>query len=299
MNIETGRIIADVKPELINFIEYLCTQKLLNCGNNFQLQVLITKYNQYKAKKATEAQEEKKAKESAKELAKAQERSQLDFSFVQGLEKKLEETLANRSRKDTAPPIYDVREPIDKETMNKILNEARKIDKETNINVFKKEKEDVKNNLKAVIKNLQEEINGSNLTINLQNNIYILEYSGNNEQKINLIIDFNEILSEISVIMSVNNTAFIKDLDYDRSMIELGRINLLIGKLKEKLIIIKKTKEQSGGKPGKYKSTGITVLVLYKNKKYNRAIYVKDKGNTKYCKIKNEYILLSKMKVIL
>jgi hypothetical protein len=48
----------------------------------------------------------------------------------------------------------------------------------------------------------------------------------------------------------------------------------------------------------KYKSTGQVVFILYKKRKYKRTIYVKDKRKTKYCKINNEYILLSKMKII-
>ena len=55
---------------------------------------------------------------------------------------------------------------------------------------------------------------------------------------------------------------------------------------------------QPGGNPTKYKSTGNTVFILYKKRKYKRTIYVKDKRRTKYCKINNEYILLSKLKII-
>jgi hypothetical protein len=55
---------------------------------------------------------------------------------------------------------------------------------------------------------------------------------------------------------------------------------------------------QTGGNPPKYKSTGNTVIILYKKKKYKRTIYVKDKRKAKYCKINNEYILLSKLKII-
>ena len=54
----------------------------------------------------------------------------------------------------------------------------------------------------------------------------------------------------------------------------------------------------TGGNPAKYKSTGQVVYIMYKNKKYKRVIYVKDKRNTRYCKINKEYILLSKLKVI-
>ena len=52
--------------------------------------------------------------------------------------------------------------------------------------------------------------------------------------------------------------------------------------------------------PAKYKSTGQVVYILYKNKNYKRTIYIKDKDkrNTKYCKINNKYILLSKLKVV-
>jgi hypothetical protein len=53
-----------------------------------------------------------------------------------------------------------------------------------------------------------------------------------------------------------------------------------------------------GGNPVKYKSTGQVVHIIFQNKKYKRVIYVKDKRNTKYCKMNNEYILLSKLKVI-
>ena len=53
-----------------------------------------------------------------------------------------------------------------------------------------------------------------------------------------------------------------------------------------------------GGAPTKYKSTGQVVYIVYKNKKYKRSIYMKEKGKTKYCKMNNEYILLSKCKVI-
>ena len=55
---------------------------------------------------------------------------------------------------------------------------------------------------------------------------------------------------------------------------------------------------KTGGAPTKYKSTGQAVFILYKKKNYKRTIYVKEKTKTKYCKINNEYILLSKLKII-
>jgi hypothetical protein len=56
--------------------------------------------------------------------------------------------------------------------------------------------------------------------------------------------------------------------------------------------------DMAGGAPTKYKSTGQVVYIVYKNKKYKRTIYTKEKGKTKYCKMNNEYILLSKCKII-
>jgi len=55
---------------------------------------------------------------------------------------------------------------------------------------------------------------------------------------------------------------------------------------------------KQGGNPSKYKSTGLTVYILYKNIKYKRNIYMKDKRKSKYCKIDGKYILLSKLKVL-
>ena len=63
-------------------------------------------------------------------------------------------------------------------------------------------------------------------------------------------------------------------------------------------LALKRAAAFSGGNPVKYKSTGQVVHIMFQNKKYKRVIYVKDKRNTKYCKMNNEYILLSKLKVI-
>ena len=52
----------------------------------------------------------------------------------------------------------------------------------------------------------------------------------------------------------------------------------------------------TGGKKTTYRLNGEKVLLLHKNKKVQRSIYVKDKGKTKYCKIDKEYVLLSKVK---
>ena len=45
-----------------------------------------------------------------------------------------------------------------------------------------------------------------------------------------------------------------------------------------------------------YKSTGDKVFIFIDNKKLHRSIYVKGNGKAKYCKINNEFILLSKLK---
>jgi hypothetical protein len=45
-----------------------------------------------------------------------------------------------------------------------------------------------------------------------------------------------------------------------------------------------------------YKSNGDKVHLLIDNKKLHRSIYVKGNGKAKYCKINNEFVLLSKLK---
>ena len=173
------------------------------------------------------------------------------------------------------------------------------------------------------------------LTFNINNNE--LKYNGNNERIKNaLIVNFNSILSlfelnkdnidnnlsdsdkllseserllsESKKLLSKSEELLLKSekllLDSDKLLLNSDKLLLynlkFLNDLKQTLEKIKEEIEieQKGGKPAKYKSTGITVFILYKNKKYNRTIYVKDKGKTKYCKINNEYILLSKLKVI-
>jgi hypothetical protein len=58
-------------------------------------------------------------------------------------------------------------------------------------------------------------------------------------------------------------------------------------------------KEFAGGKlTTKYISTGDFVYILYEKKRIRRCVYAKTKGRGKYCKIKGDYILLSKLKVV-
>jgi hypothetical protein len=56
------------------------------------------------------------------------------------------------------------------------------------------------------------------------------------------------------------------------------------------------TPPTGGSKKTTYKLNGEKVVLLYKNKKVQRSIYVKGNGKTKYCKINKEYVLLSKVK---
>jgi chaperonin GroEL (HSP60 family) len=57
--------------------------------------------------------------------------------------------------------------------------------------------------------------------------------------------------------------------------------------------------EITGGKlTTKYISTGDFVYILYEKKRIRRCVYAKTKGRGKYCKIKGDYILLSKLKVV-
>jgi|UniRef100_A0A6C0CBX4 hypothetical protein len=51
-----------------------------------------------------------------------------------------------------------------------------------------------------------------------------------------------------------------------------------------------------GNKKTTYRLNGEKVVLLHKNKKVQRSIYVKGNGKTKYCKIDHQYILLSKLK---
>lgn len=60
-----------------------------------------------------------------------------------------------------------------------------------------------------------------------------------------------------------------------------------------------KSLNYTGGKlTTKYISTGNFVYILYEKKKIKRCIYAKAKGRGKYCKIKGDYMLLSKLKVV-
>ena len=88
-----------------------------------------------------------------------------------------------------------------------------------------------------------------------------------------------------------------KLLDYDIDF----RLKYLLSKLYNELKELKELKESKGGKPTTvpvYKLNGEKVSLLINKKKVHRSIYVKGNGNrkAKYCKINNEFVLLSKLK---
>lgn len=109
-------------------------------------------------------------------------------------------------------------------------------------------------------------VNEQNIS-GLTNELY--EYINNIDKLINLIIKNHNILID-----NINKEKKIFKSDIDTKVDSRGGTNL------------------------KYKSTGQEVYILYKKRKYKRTIYVKEKRNTKYCKINNDYILLSKLNVI-
>jgi len=149
----------------------------------------------------------------------------------------------------------------------------------------------------------------------LVNNIYLKEISSdgirkivvNNDQQISVVDQ--QILDNINSLLSkMDNTKKKVEKKYD-SLDYTKFQNFIPSKIKEIEEDLKTFsahvkslsfyKALSGGKSApKYKSTGKVVYILYKKKKYKRTIYVKDKRKTKYCKINNEYILLSKLKII-
>jgi hypothetical protein len=77
-------------------------------------------------------------------------------------------------------------------------------------------------------------------------------------------------------------------------------LNTEITKIREQIDKLKKNNSSTGGggKRIKYKSTGNEVVIFHKNRESKKTVYVKEKTTTKYCKINNKYILLSKLNVI-
>ena len=87
------------------------------------------------------------------------------------------------------------------------------------------------------------------------------------------------------------------------NLLESSKLSYIFKSLFDKLYEkIKKIKEINGGKKASsaYKLNGEKVSLLINKKKLHRSVYVKGNGNgngkAKYCKINNEFVLLSKLK---
>ena len=141
------------------------------------------------------------------------------------------------------------------------------------------------------------------------------------EEDLNTLLKLNETLNKIYESKNEDINNYIKIIDPERdkdggitqtklTAVELNPIDPIdvgwgmppvsssAGPSVRSMVANIEKREQKAGNPAKYKSTGQVVYIMYKNKKYKRVIYVKDKRNTRYCKINKEYILLSKLKVI-
>jgi hypothetical protein len=78
-----------------------------------------------------------------------------------------------------------------------------------------------------------------------------------------------------------------------------GTLNDMISQAASAASASVKSGKIDGGKlTTKYISTGDFVYILYEKKRIRRCVYAKTKGRGKYCKIKGDYILLSKLKVV-
>ena len=134
----------------------------------------------------------------------------------------------------------------------------------------------------------------------LSSNLNIEETKKIKEEICKQLITFKKIIEDDKIkINNKINKINIENINISLTSLIENKQNL---RTKTPLYVLDEEDEEddlSGGrKPTKYKSTGNAVFIMYKKKKYKRTIYVKDKTNTKYCKINNEYILLSKLKVL-
>jgi hypothetical protein len=173
----------------------------------------------------------------------------------------------------------------------------------------KKQYEDKRNNIEKNLRYLKVGENKEVIIVNDNNNIRNIEFNVNvkvidEEEATKQLKLFNEHLFEAdnqnkeitkkleeANIQEEVTTAY---LEYAKKFDTNNPVNDV-----ELFVKLKSIKQvPTGGNPPKYKSTGNTVFILYKKKKYKRTIYVKDKKKAKYCKINNEYILLSKLKII-
>jgi hypothetical protein len=146
--------------------------------------------------------------------------------------------------------------------------------------------------------------------LDVYKNKYIL-YNINDKNLYKAKIDFQEGVNVKA--KRINNETIIRvnENKYDDNT-ELQMFNELYDSIviKKEYIIYKEESEQKRGilskltslftggnkKSSTYKLNGEKIALLHNNKKIQRSIYTKEKGKTKYCKINNEFILLSKLK---
>jgi hypothetical protein len=153
---------------------------------------------------------------------------------------------------------------------------------EENLQIYK----DVKESINKFIKSYNDRFKTATITINTDDEITELKYKGEKERSITFI---NEKIAALHLIYAKHEE--VKGKDFQDAVESLKSS---IVSAKHSLFL-----PMSGGNPSaKYKSTGITVSILYEKKKYKRTVYTKDNRKTKYCKINNKYILLSKLNVI-
>ena len=175
----------------------------------------------------------------------------------------------------------------------------------------------IKEKAKYIIKS-SKDINASEVKIKIEDAIKDLVENGMNadEAKAYLNGASEKLADKVKQIYNNNKDTTLEDIVnniYEKGINLRARVSPVLGKgveLGRGLISgIFRTKQQpaqqpaqqpiqpaGGGKKTTYRLNGEKVLLLHKNKKVQRSIYVKDKGKTKYCKIDKEYVLLSKVK---
>jgi hypothetical protein len=106
-------------------------------------------------------------------------------------------------------------------------------------------------------------------------------------------------LEENRILQTARQTQLEKELEELKDKIAENKLKYENNIRDENNRVRRTTGEFGGGKlTTKYISTGDFVYILYEKKKIKRCVYAKAKGRGKYCKIKGDYILVSKLKVV-
>ena len=172
----------------------------------------------------------------------------------------------------------------------------------------------IKEKAKYIIES-SKDINASEVKIKIEDAIKDLVENGMNADEARAYLNgaSEKLADKVKQIYNNNKETTLEDIVnniYEKGINLRARVSPVLGKgveLGRGLISgIFRTKQQPaqqpaqepavGGKKTTYRLNGEKVLLLHKNKKVQRSIYVKDKGKTKYCKIDKEYVLLSKVK---